>query len=160
MPPSNAMATTGNGGGVTRTKDRVPTHKDETKVEKSKERTSSARGNGGSDVYDVSKSLRRDNGLRFRFAWQGHGQARQLMPLHMSRTPTVALPNQQPGHGYHQVCDRLPGVGLPDRRLQHLPQPTVAASPDREQEARAGNTQECEICCKGPGDGGGRQEQQ
>ena len=52
---------------------RVLTQKKETRAKDTRERTSSARGNGGPDVYDVSKSLRRDNDLRFRFAWQGHG---------------------------------------------------------------------------------------
>ena len=52
---------------------RVLTQKNKTKAKDTRERTSSARGSGGPDVYDVSKSLRRDNDLRFRFAWQGHG---------------------------------------------------------------------------------------
>ena len=59
--------------GEEKTTNRVPIQKKETKAKNTRERTGSARGNGGPGVYDVSKSLRRDNDLRFRFAWQGHG---------------------------------------------------------------------------------------
>ena len=40
-------------------------------VQKASDTASSARGDGGPNVYDMSKSLRARHDLRFRLAWQG-----------------------------------------------------------------------------------------
>lgn len=73
MPPNCAIAITGEGCRTGNEKKRASTQKKGPKAKNAAEKPGSARGNGGPDVYDVSKSLRRDNDLRFRLAWQGHG---------------------------------------------------------------------------------------
>jgi hypothetical protein len=47
----------------------VPGRTKETTVQETRETTSSARGNGGPDVYDISKSYGARHDLRL--AWQG-----------------------------------------------------------------------------------------